>query len=47
MLDSIIPLISSFVSSDIWVSYFIPVFCLCFIVTVPKIIRYFIGIGGR
>lgn len=47
MLDYIIPLLSSFVSSEIWVPYFIPIFALCFIATVPKIIRYIIGIGGR
>lgn len=47
MLDYIIPLLSCFVHSRIWVPYFIPIIALCFLATVPKIIRYLIGIGGR
>lgn len=47
MLNYIIPLLSSFVSSAILTPYFIPIIGLFFIATVPKIIRYFIGLGGR
>lgn len=47
MLDSIIPLLGSFVSSQIWTYFFIPLIGLFFLATVPKIIRYFIGVGGH
>lgn len=47
MIDYIIPLIASFLSSGIWVKYFIPIFALAFVATVPKIIRNIIFIGGR
>lgn len=47
MLDYIIPLVSSFISSGLWVPYFIPIIALCFLATVPIIIRYIFNIGGR
>lgn len=41
MIDQIIPLLGTFVSSDLWSYILYPVFVLLFIVTVPCLIRGF------
>lgn len=44
MISYIIPLVSSFVGSSLWTWFFLPMIALCFVATVPCIIRYCIGL---
>ena len=41
IIDSFLPLIGRFLSSDLWRFFFVPFIALCFLATVPCIIRYF------
>lgn len=47
MIANFLPLLKTFFSNRLWIEYFVPIFILCLIATVPCLIRYFISMGGR
>lgn len=47
ILEAFIPILSKIVLSQLWTIIFIPVLCLMFVATVPRIIRSFITLWGR
>lgn len=47
MIDYFLPIMRLFLYSDLFSYFFAPFIALCFIATVPCVIRYMFALGGR